>query len=337
MARDESKENINELKRQLKENRIGKLYLFTGPEQFLVRYYEKEMIKKILEEDTKTLNYSIYDGKVSFQTLLDAISVYPIFSQRRVVTIKESTLPKSASKDLDWGAFFTSLPDYICLIFIQEEVDKRISFYKQMKKHGLIVEFKHQDERALTKWVMKAFASYNKQIDERSAAYLVSLLDPDMTFMALEIEKIARFMGETTVVTRETIDCIAAKSVKSRIFDLTDTISQRQTHRALALLNDLIEQREPVPYIMAMVGRQMGILLKTKQMEEKRVSPAEMSRVLGVPSFIVGKIRKQASTFTLDMLKQYTRKCMEMDLASKTGQMEGRMALDLFLIEMGSR
>jgi DNA polymerase-3 subunit delta len=295
------------------------------------------MLEKLLDENTKTFNYSEFTGKVSFQSLSDAVSMFPAFAQRRVALVKESTIFKQGAKEMDWNAFFKSLPDYICLIFIQEEVDKRITFYKAVKNNGLIVECNHQDESALTRWVINRFSRFRKQIDEKDAAYLVTLLDPDMTFMALEIEKIALYTGNSVQITRKSIDAVASRSVKSRIFDLTDAISQHQTTQALQILNDLVEQKEPIPYIMAMVGRQMGLLLRMKKMEEKKMSQADMARVLSINPYIVGKIRKQAASFTIELLKETMRKCVEMDRASKTGRMDPRMALDLFITELGQR
>lgn len=328
---------MEELKKQLKENRIGKLYLFTGPEQFLVRHYVNQMLEKLLDESTKTFNYAEFSGKVSLQAVSDAMSMFPAFAPKRVILVKESTLLKQGAKETDWNAFFKSLPDYLCLIFIQEEVDKRVSFYKAMKSHGLIVECNRQDENALTKWVINRLSRYRRQIDEKDAAYLVTLLDPDMTFMALELEKIALYAGDSVRITRKIIDDVATRSVKSRVFDLTDAISQRQTTQALRILNDLVEQKEPIPYIMAMVGRQMGLLLRMKKMEEKKMSQADMARVLGINPYIIGKIRKQAASFTIGQLKETMRKCVEMDQASKTGRMNPRMALDLFIAELGRR
>lgn len=326
---------MEELKKQLKENKIGSLYLFTGPEKFLIRYYVNQMLEMLLDENTKTFNYTEFSGKVSLQTLSDAISMYPAFAQRRVVLVKESTLLKQGAKETDWNAFFKSLPDYLCLIFIQEEVDKRVSFYKAVKSHGLIVECDRQDESALTKWVINRLSRYRKQIDGKDAAYLVALLEPDMTFMDLELEKLVHYAGDSIRITRGMIDAVATRSIKSRIFDLTDAISQHQTTQALQILNGLVEQKEPLPYIMAMVGRQMGLLLRVKKMEEKKLP--DMARVLGINPYIAGKIRKQAASFTMDQLKETMRKCVEMDQASKTGRMNPRLALDLFIAELGMR
>lgn len=100
------------------------------------------------------------------------------------------------------------------------------------------------------------FASYNKKISESDAAFLVGLLEPDMTFMRLEIEKIACYMGEKTEVTRGIISDIVTRSAKTRVFDLIDAMSQRKMSDAIRIMDELTELKEPVPLIMAMIGRQ---------------------------------------------------------------------------------
>ena len=67
--------------------------------------------------------------------------------------------------------------------------------------------------RALTKWVIKVFASYNKQISERTR-FSCELTNPDMTFMALEIEKIASYMGTKVQVTPNIINDMVTKVLK---------------------------------------------------------------------------------------------------------------------------
>ncbi len=324
---------MDELRRQLKENRIGKLYLLTGPEQYLIRYYEKEIVGRILDANSRDLNYTFFDGKFSINDLADAVSVFPAFSERRVVVVKGGTIPKGSG----WDAFFESLPDYICLIFKLDNVDKRTVFAKAIAKYGCIVECKRQNEKKLTKWVMKGFAFHKKQISCQLAADFVSMLEPDMTFMQLEIEKVVRYMGERTQVTSGDILDVVSKSVKSRIFDLTDAVSERKVAKAIQIMDDLIHLKEPVPFIMAMLGRHLSILMKAKKMEEKRLPSAEITKHLGVPAFIAGKIRKQASSFTVEMLKTLSRRCMDVDLAVKTGRMDARLALELFIIGMDGK
>jgi len=323
---------MKDLKKQIKENKIGKLYLFTGPERFLVRYYEKEIVDKLLDANSRAFNYTIMENKTSINELSDIVSTFPAFSERRVVVVKDNSLAKG-SGDKNWSAFFESLPDYICLIFVLEEVDKRTAFYKSIAKHGFIVEFERQDEAALVKWVTNVFSSFGKHISKTAAVFFVGMLEPDMTLMMLEIKKVVSYLGDRAEVSVEDIQNIVTKSVKTRIFDLTDAVSQNQTASAIRIIDDLLRIKEPVHYIVAMLSRHLGILMKIKKLEAKKIPQPEMAKIVGVPSFIIGKTRRQASFFTADALKQLIRECMETDLAIKSGKMNPRIALELFIVK----
>lgn len=324
--------DMKDLKKQLKENNIGKLYLFTGPERFLVRYYEKEIVNRLLDEHSKTFNYTVIENKTSMNDLSDIVSTFPAFSERRVVVVKDNPAAKG-SGEKNWNTFFESLPDYICLIFVLDDVDKRTAFFKSISKHGFIVEFKKQGEAALVKWVTNVFSSYGKKISKQDAAFFVGMLEPDMTLLKLEIEKVAGYLGDKTKVSREDILNVVTKSVKTKIFDLTDAVSQNQTASAIRIVDDLLQVREPIHFILAMLSRHLGILMKIRKLEEKRIPQTEMAKIAGVPSFVIGKTRKQASYFTADALKKLIRECMETDLAIKSGKMNPRLALELFILK----
>mgnify|MGYP000877323521 FL=1 len=327
--------SMNELKKQLKEKNIGKLYFFAGPEQFLARYYVNEIVNILLPENVRSLNYNVFEEKVTFREIEDAVAVFPAFSDRRVVAVKESSLFKSGESQQRYDDFFRSLPDYICLIFIHSDPDKRTSLYKSLKKHAMVVECERQKADVLSKWVIKVFASYRKHISESDAAFLVNLLEPDMTLIHHEIEKIACYMGDKTQVNRNIIADVVSRSAKAKVFDLIDAMSMRKMSDALRIMDELIELKEPVPLIMALIGRQFFNLLRLKEMEEKKVPKSEMARLLGIMPYFIDKTRQQAANFSVDSLRRLARKCAETDLALKTGQIDGRLAIELLLMEIG--
>ena len=78
------------LKTQIK-TKYREFIFLTGPEQFLVKYYVDEIVKILLPPETMPLNYSVLEGKVTLQQIENEISVFPAFSQRRIVVVKKVT------------------------------------------------------------------------------------------------------------------------------------------------------------------------------------------------------------------------------------------------------
>ena len=71
----------------------------------------------------------------------------PFFADRRVVLLENTGFFKNKCDEL--ADYMKELPDHLCLIFVENEVDKRNRMYKAVKAAGRIGEFVQQDEKTL--------------------------------------------------------------------------------------------------------------------------------------------------------------------------------------------
>lgn len=336
--------SIDALKEDLKNNRIRNVYLFYGPEEYLKKYYLDAIEKRLLNDDLKTLNRVILEGKTDVVKIIDNCETLPVFSEKRVVIAKSSGLlkpKKSAGEERgkakagneDLVSFIQNVPGHVCLIFYEEEIDKRVKAVDAIKKNGLVVEFSFQKPAELAKWVVKVFKSFNKEIDIMTASQLVDSCEPGMNEILNEINKVVLFLGNRVKVTGEDIEQVCTKSVKGRIFDLTDAIAGKNSVEALKLLNDMIILKEPVPKIIYMITRQFRHILEMKLLEKEGLSLNEAASRLGITPYAAGKILKHSNSFTIDTLKRAIEQSLELDVAVKTGMINDRIAAELLISE----
>ena len=106
----------------------------------------------------------------------------------------KKTKAASNSESEHLSEYLSDLPDYTCIIFMEENVDKRSKLYKSLQKNGTVVEFAHQTPADLTKWVAREFATLNFAIDSYTAAYLVEICEPDMNHIRNEIDKLSLYL-----------------------------------------------------------------------------------------------------------------------------------------------
>lgn len=335
--------SLDMLKDDIKNNKIRKLYLFHGHEEYLKRHYTESIEKSLLSDDLKALNRIVLEGKTEISSIVDNCETMPVFSERKVVIVRNSGLFKPQKKTAgeekkgkpkkdDLVEFLTDVPAHVCLIFYEGDVDKRIKAVDVIKKQGLVVEFAYQKPDELVKWVVKRFKAYGKEIDLLTATQLVENCEQGMTEILNEIEKLTAYIGDKHKVTTHEIEKVCTKSIKSRVFDLTDAIAEKNTQKALMLLNDMVILKEPIPKIMFMIARQFRQILQVKLLHEGGASTGEIASKLGMMPFIAGKVLKQAGSFTVENLKKAIETSLEMDIAVKTGKLEDRMAAELLII-----
>jgi DNA polymerase-3 subunit delta len=345
--------SIDILKGQIKNKEFGNLYLFYGPEEYLKRYYLDLVEKDIVKGDFKDINKVLMDGKIETKRLIDNCDTLPLFSEKKLVVVKNSGLFKSAKKS-DSGAgkgkaskgkastddfltFLQNVPQHVCLVFVEEEIDKRLKPVDAVKKHGLMVEFSYQKPAELVRWVIKVFKSYNKIIEPDVASVLVNNSEQGMNEILNEINKLVLYLGDREKASMKDIEKVCSKSIKSRIFDLTDAIAEKNRTKAYKILEDMVVLKEPMPRILFMITRQLRQVLEMRLFLNEGMGLNEAAAKMGLTPYIAGKIARQAREFHADDLKKTFEESLELDVAVKTGRISDRMAVEMLIVRFSEK
>ncbi|MGI6084541.1 MAG: DNA polymerase III subunit delta [Acetivibrionales bacterium] len=359
-VKDSNKESLDKLKAQLKTNAPERVYLFFGDEPFLIDYYVGELKKLILANDSESLNLSLFENNINIDDLFDACDTFPVFAERKMVIVKNSGFFISKSKktantqeedtmatdilkhekeapqaNKDQEAlikYIPDIPDTTCLIFIENQADKRFKIYRQVAANGLALEFNRNKPSELVPWVVKGMRSLNKSIEYEAAQYLVAISDSDMYTLRNEIFKLAYYAGERKDITFEDVKLMAIPTIKSVIFDLLDAVAKRDIPVSLNILNDIIALKEPEQKILAMLSKQTGEILKLKLLIEDGATQTQINQYFqGKHPYALKIMIQQASGMDIEYLKKILKHCMEAEEEYKKGLIEPKMALELLL------
>ncbi len=332
--------SIDILKKDIKSKDIKNLYLFYGEEEYLKSFYLNSIENMILDESLKTMNKIVLEGKVDYLNIIDNMETFPVFSDKKLVIIKNSGLFKTSgkskknSKGDDLCSYLENIPSYTCVVFYENEIDMRSKLYKSVKKYGSVVEFTHQKPEELVKWVMKVSRSYGKQIDFSTASQLVDSCEAGMNEILNEVNKLILFVGERNIITSEDVNQSCIKSIKVKIFELTDAIGERNKAKALKLLDEMISLKEPIPKIIFMINRQLRQILQMKLLQNNGMNMKDIASKIGVASFAANKISSQARFFTVEKLSSVLKESLNFDLQIKTGRIKDRIAVELLIAEL---
>ena len=159
-----------------------------------------------------------------------------------------------------------TLPDYLRLVFVEEEVDKRSRMYKAVKNCGRIVEFAKQDEKTLMRWAAGILAREGRKITTRDMELFLTKTGTDMGNIRMELEKLITYTMGQDIVTREDIEEICTTRTENKIFDMVRAVTERNQRRALDLYNDLLTLREPPMRILFLLSKQFRQMCLAKKM-----------------------------------------------------------------------
>ncbi len=328
-----------QLKKDIKEHSLGKLYFLHGEETYLRDYYLGEMKKQLLDGGMGTFNHHQMEGKdMSPHKLEEMVDCLPMMGERTLITVTDYDFYKAGEGDRErYIALFSDLPDYCCLVVVYDlipyKADARTKLAQTIKKEGTVVHFAPQEQSDLVDWIRRRFRAMDKDIDSRLAMELIFLCGDLMTNLASEIGKIGTY-AKGARITREDIDAVATPQLDAVVFQMTNYMGEGNFDRAMGVLGQLYQMQEPPVKIMFMVSRQMRQLYTARLVQERRQTTAQLASLLSIQSYPAEKLAQSARRFSLPWCRRSVVRCGETDYAMKSAGVDNQTLLTALILEL---
>lgn len=309
-----------QLKKELKEKRLGSFYILSGQEDYLRRYYLSEMKKQLIDALTESFNFHrLTNETFSLQALSDALQALPMMAERSMVLLEDVDL-FACDDTQTLAALLGDVPPECCLVVHLEEFkpDKRKKkLWETIEKNAVLADFAYQSEADLRPWIARHFRSAGKQIAPELCTYLLQQCGLSMTRLHGEILKICAYSGADTIV-RSDIDAVVEPTLEAVVFQITDALGQRDFGRALERLHVLLKlQTEPIP-IVAAIGAQMRRLYAAKLLQNAGKSAEALSALCGIAPYAATKTMQQARRVSERFCRRAVEHCCRTDYQIKT-------------------
>lgn len=325
---------MKSLNEDIKTGQFKQAYLLYGEEAYLKKQYKDKLTKAMLPEGD-TVNYVYYEGKgTNPAELIDLAETMPFFADRRLIVVENSGFFKNATPEL--ADYIKNMPETACFLFVESEVDKRGKMYKSVKDKGRAVEMGRQDEKTLLYWLAGMVKKEGKQIKESTARYLVAKTGTDMENLEKEMEKLFSYTLGQTEITVQDVDEICTTQITNKIFDMVEAVATKQQKRALHYYYDLLALKEPPMRILYLLSRQFKLLMEVKDLSGRGYEKSQIAKTAGLHPFVAGKYIKQCHSFSKEELRSIMEDAANMEEMVKTGRLNDRMSVELFIVKYSS-
>lgn len=326
---------MKNIQADIKSGNFKQAYLLYGEETYLKQQYKQNLVRA-LNPDEDTMNFHHYEGKgTDVRGLIDLCETMPFFADRRVVLLEDTGFFKNKCEEL--ADYMKELPEYLCLVFVESEVDKRSRMYKAVKGCGTISEFAKQDEKTLMRWAAGLLGKEGRKITQRDMELLLTKTGTDMGNIRMELEKLISYTHGRDVVTAEDIEEICTTQTTNQIFAMVKAVTEKNQKRALELYYDLLTLKEPPMRILFLLAKQYRQLLQVKQFGAAGLAQPEIAARLGVPAFVVRNIMTCARAYSVSELEQAVADFVDAEEAVKTGRLEDKLSVELLIIKYSSK
>jgi len=205
------------------------------------------------------------------------------------------------------------------LIIIEniEKADSKNGLFKFFKTKSKLQEFNSLKGVQLKNWIKKYINDQGGKIENQALDKLIEYIGSDLWRMVNEINKLLSY---DKTIKLENIELLIKPDFDLNIFNMVDSLAQKNKTKTLKLFNQHLEKGEDEFYLLSMFIYQIRNLIKVKSGGGSDMHP-----------FVIRKTEQQARNFDWDDLKKIYRQLLTIDFDIKMGKIGPKIALELWV------
>lgn len=212
----------------------------------------------------------------------------------------------------------------------KKQVEESVStFFSHIKNCEL---FERMNAQQTIQWVHEQARLYHGAFAPSASEKLVSLVGLDLWQLSNEVIKLVHYAQGKSIQVADVTGFVRA-NFSEDIFAFTDALSVKNQEKALTLLHEQLESGLSEMYILAMLVRQIRILLMLRSALKDEKDLNVIAKKLKLHPYVVKKTAPQARLFSEKRLAELYQQLVDIDARIKTTSIRPRSLLELFLVE----
>ena len=318
-------------------------------DSFLVAGALKELKAQIGPSEVWEANFhQIAAADASLSSLMPVCDAIPFLAEKRLVLV-EGALSALERRDGRTGSrgrgaptqaastwegledYVSRMPPTTSLVFADGAVRRGNPFLERLRPVAQVIELPTPNGEALARWVRTATTAKGGSINPGAIALLCRLVGPNLFALDGELEKLILY-ADGSSIEESHVRQLVSQAREASIFTVVDAILEGRSKIALNSAARLFEGGADFSYIVAMLARQLRLVLLARDFAEQGHSWPEVGRRLNIGAeFALRKTLDQAKRHSRPGLVRLYERLLEADLAVKQGKLEEEVALELLV------
>jgi DNA polymerase-3 subunit delta len=299
----------------------------TGLNNFGLQQELRKLMSSFVAEHTD-LALERYDGEDNdFNTMSQSVAALPFLTLRKMVILREPGKQKTFAEKIE--EVLKQVSETTDLIIVEPKLDKRLSYYKTLKKQTDFREFGELDTNGLAAWAVQYAKEQGGNLASSDARFLIDRLGANQQLLKQELDKLLAYEPK---ITKASMELLTDPVPQSTVFELLDAAFAGNTKKAMALYHEQRQLKVEPQAIIAMIAWQLHVLAVVKTASPR--SPETIAKEAKLNPFVVRKTMALARGQSLENIKSQVADLLDMDIKSKTVSMDADEALQNYLIKL---
>lgn len=272
-----------------------------------------------------------YDGdEAEPARMRESVSSLPFLTERKLVVLYEPGKQKAFAEHID--DVLKDIADSTDLVIVEPKLDKRLSYYKTLKKATDFRDFAEMDANGLAGWATAYVKEQGGSLTSNDARFLIDRVGPNQQLLSAELSKL---LGYDPQITKTTIELLTEPTPQSTVFELLDAAFAGNAKRAIELYHEQRSLKVEPQAIIAMLAWQLHVLALVKTAGNMGVE--QIASQAKINPFVVRKTQGLARRLNLEQVKEMIAELLGLDIKLKTDTFDADEVLQLYIISLANK
>jgi DNA polymerase-3 subunit delta len=328
------------------------IYLLYGDDDFTIEEALVSLRSEVGLPDVRDVNTTAFDASVSRAEMMATCDTVPFLADKRLVIVRglltrfeRPRPPRSRSKSDsataglgEWkglSEYLEHVPETTDLVFVDGALAASNQLLKAVQPHANSRLFLRPNPADLRQWIRTRVASLGADIEPNAVDELAKTIGSDLRVVAGELEKLALYRSGAPIRREDVLEMVSYTR-DANIFTTVDAVLEGHSALAARMVHLILGSGESPGYLLAMLSRQVRLLILAKDLDARRVPAPERGKRLGLSGYPLRKTMEQERKFRPEQLVMVHRRLMEADLRIKSSSLDKSVALDLLVAEVAA-
>ena len=305
-------------------------------------YYLREKVLSILlkhfssslEDDFDKV--TLYGENNTASDAIENLEMTPFLSQYKIVVMRNFN--KLKTEDKNQIADYAKNPSSSSIfIAVTEKIDKRKKAEKTIFQNSTTIECKKPySSKDINLWLKNELFTKNKTMAYDAMHLFSTSIDLDFMLASNELEKLIIYTNDADRITKEDVQACVSSSKINKIFDLQNSLGNRDIKKSLMISENMLENNESSIFFVVMLTRYFTILWKIQSLRKQGLSDSEISNshLNEVFYSFRSDYLSQARNFSLNKLREIFAFLLQADIDLKSISINENIILELLIYKI---
>lgn len=289
----------------------------------------RQMVDGFVAEHTD-MGLERLDGEeASYERMHEAAQSLPFLAPKKLIILRTPSANKDFTEHFE--QFLQDIPETNDVVLVEPKLDKRLSYYKQLKKETDFREFSLLDANGLARYLVDYAKQQGGALSSNDARLLIDRVGTNQLILQHEVDKLLAYDSN---ISRSAIELLTERTPQSNIFELLDAAFAGNRKRALELYKEQRAMQVEPQEIIAMVVWQLHRLAVVKVAGQR--SYQAIAKDMGSKPYPIEKAQNLARRISLAQLKKMVTDLRTFDVRLKSESLDADEVAQFYLLNLAA-